>query len=260
MQPKRKASEIFEERDRIEAELYRTFVVDEVSVARLLKAIKFILNDPYIDILERASLCAEMAHLYSYKRDTAAAIDALAQAETLGFDRVSLALSKSEARYMIGSFSEALSALESIDMSELTPGQVTAAMHQVEITCGYGLFEERYYPSESQREEALKLLESYGANEGDLIARLDSVAKFISAEIDHPLLGYKSFADSDGDCFLYRFAVRKSVPEVAELNRRIIKHRLDHFDDPIDMAITINAMPFSPEMRDDQARTYHVDL
>ena len=76
MRPKRKASEIFEERDRIEAELYRTFVVDEVSVARLLKAIKSILGDPYIEVVERASLCAEMAHLYSYRRDTTAAIHA----------------------------------------------------------------------------------------------------------------------------------------------------------------------------------------
>ncbi|WP_341959173.1 hypothetical protein [Pseudomonas sp. RC10] len=259
--PKRKAEQIFDARNRIETELYRSFLVDEMSIARLLRDIKSALRLPELTMGERASLYGEMAHLYGYKRDSINAIRALESAANLDFDGVALALDRSITFYMCGDISDAVRALETIDMTELSDEQIAGVMPQAEIACAFDKFGSAYFdPRSSQRSETLKILEAYGVTGDDLIARLDSVAKMISKEIDHPLLGYECYADSEHDCFLYRFAVRKSIPEIVDLNQRIVKHRLEHFDDPIDMAITINAMPFTPEVRDDPSRIYHVGV
>ncbi|MFJ2456783.1 hypothetical protein ACIOWK_34700 [Pseudomonas protegens] len=259
--PKRRGEVVSDERVTLEDELYRTYVVDEMSIARLSSEIRRLLDGGSYTGLEMAVLYIELAYLHSYKRDDTKSVACLRSAESLGADQFVVALAESSVKLMVGKLSEAVKSLERVDVSKLTADQVGLLMAQASAIGALDLVQ-HLMPAgvESDAGEALEILNECGATVSDLILRLDAAAQFIAKEVSHPLLGYKRIVMGSEDCLMYRFGVRMSPEDVAELNTKIIRFMVERFDEPIDCVVSIGAMPFKPERRDDSWRTYNAGV
>lgn len=259
--PASKGEEISSARLAIEDELYRTYQIDEFSIARLVGQIRRLLDSGSFSGREMAILYLELADLHGYKRDVEKAIGFLRSAESLGADGLALALVESTIYMMAGRFLEAVKALEKVNMKDLIDDQVGPLVSQANAVCAFHLLEKLPTAGfQTELDEAVAILRDCGATTDDLIVRVDAVAQFVSKEIVHPILGYKCFAMRSEGCLLYRFGVRMPVEEVADLNNRIISFMVKNFDAPLDDVLSIGVMPFKPEYRDDSWSTYHASV
>lgn len=259
--PKRRGEAISDERVTLEDELYRTYVVDEMSIARLSAEIRRLLDGGSYTGLEMAALYIELAYLHSYKRDVTKSLACLRSAESLGADQFVVALVESSVKLMVGRVSEAVKSLERIDVEKVTTDQAGPLMAQANAIGALDLVQ-RLVPAdlESDAGEALEILNECGATVSDLILRLDAATQLIAKEVNHPILGYKRIVMGDEDCLMYRFGVRMPPEDVADLNNKIIRFMVERFDEPLDRVVSIGAMPFKPEHRDESWRTYNAGV
>lgn len=259
--PKHRGEEISNERVAIEDELYRTYVVDEISIARLSAEIRKMLRSGNHSELVAAALNVELAYLHAYKRDVIKAAACLRSAERFGAERFMTALVESSVNLMAGNVFEAAKALERIDVSKLTDVQKGPLVAQANAVGALDLAL-RFLPDdlESDVDEAVEMLNACGATVADLIVRLDAAAGFIAKEVNHPLLGYKRVVMKTEDCLMYRFGLRMPPEDIAELNGRVISFMVERFDEPLDRVVSIGAMPFKPEYRDENWRTYNASF
>ncbi|MBI6605160.1 MULTISPECIES: hypothetical protein [Pseudomonas] len=261
LQAKSAIAEIFEERRRIRNCLAESYVLDEVASERLKKRVLKELQDPAISSSHRAALHHELGAILGTQGRVEEAIDHFSKAEHWGFDRIAVPFSIAFVYLSNGRVLDARSLIEKVyrDAPENILDLIKAHQAQAGMVGVFLDTTETKPPFIGDCSEAARILASRGIDDIELTKRLDTACSVIRRWINHPILGFKIFAQ-EGEGILYRYLVKAPIEDLMALNTKILDALMDCHDGPLDRELSICVTPWAPEDAGDVQEAYRVRI
>lgn len=260
-QPQLALNEIFNERQRIKNSLSETYVLDEIASERLKRRILKELQAHSVGDQYRAALHHELAALLGSQGRVDDAYIHLVKAGQLGFERFGVVFTLAFIYLSNGWVMEARSLIESAykEAPEEVLGLVRAHQAQAGMVEVFMDLADRKPQFFSDSAEAARILVSRGIPDIELTKRLDTACRIIRANISHPILGYKVFAQ-EGEGILYRYLVKAPIEELILLNDKVLDALLEKHEGILDQELSICVTPWAPDDAGDIQEAYRVRI
>lgn len=257
------AHEVAEARISIEEDLYKTYILDELSVERIKRKVRGSLGSSNTPEKARLVMHHEMAYLLGLQGRYAESMEHLDLSEACGLDPIAKVFSAAHISILNGRMVNAREFVEGREFIAQVPPESGSLLASIHVNLG--IMEKALIATASDKSEfkhvqaAARILQSIGASDLELTKRLDTACTVIRDNSSHPLLGFKIFA-MEGEGILYRFLVREPIEAVVELNDKVLDALMDNHDGPLDRELSILVTPWTEDDKPDREEAYHVGI